>query len=32
LIDGAHRDIEQVLASRRRLPLVSEPALRLKAA
>ena len=32
LIDGAHRDIEQVLASRKRLPQVSEPALRLKAA
>lgn len=32
LIDGAHRDIEHILASRRRLPQVSEPALRLKAA
>ena len=32
LIDGAHNDIEQVLGSRRRLPQVSEPALRLKAA
>lgn len=32
LIDGAHHDIEQLLASRRRLPLVNEPALRLKAA
>lgn len=32
LIDGAHEDIEQLLSSRRRLPLVNEPALRLKAA
>jgi DNA-binding FadR family transcriptional regulator len=32
LIDGAHDDIEQVLGSRRRLPQVNEPALRLKAA
>ena len=32
LIDGAHQDIEQVLGSRRRLPQVSAPALRLKAA
>ena len=30
LIDGAGEDIEQVLASRRRLPSVSTPALRLK--
>ena len=32
LIDGAHQDIEQVLGSRKRLPQVSTPALRLKAA
>jgi DNA-binding FadR family transcriptional regulator len=32
LIDGAHADIEQILASRRRLPQVNAPALRLKAA
>lgn len=32
LIDGAHADIELVLGSRRRLPQVNEPALRLKAA
>ncbi len=32
LIDGAHRDIEHILGSRRRLPQVSEPAVRLKAA
>ena len=32
LIDGAHRDIELILGSRRRLPQVSEPAERLKAA
>ena len=32
LIDGAHQDIEQVLSSRKRLPQVNEPALRLKAA
>jgi len=31
LIDGAAEDIEQVLASRRKLPSVSEPATRLKA-
>lgn len=31
LIDGAHRDIEQLLISRRRLPQVSEPAVGLKA-
>ncbi len=31
LIDGAHRDIEHLLVSRRRLPQVSEPAVRLKA-
>jgi DNA-binding FadR family transcriptional regulator len=30
LIDGAAEDIEQVLASRRRLPSVAEPAQRLK--
>jgi DNA-binding FadR family transcriptional regulator len=32
LIDGAHADIEQILGSRRRLPQVNAPALRLKAA
>lgn len=32
LIDGAHQDIEQVLASRRRLPKLSQPAPTLKAA
>jgi DNA-binding FadR family transcriptional regulator len=32
LIDGAHADIEQILASRRRLPQVNEPAMLLKAA
>lgn len=32
LIDGAHEDIEQVLASRRRLPRVNRPAHQLKAA
>ena len=32
LIDGAHLDIEQVLASRRRLPRVHKPAAPLKAA
>jgi DNA-binding FadR family transcriptional regulator len=32
LIDGAHQDIEQVLASRRRLPRLGRPALQLKAA
>lgn len=32
LIDGAHQDIEQVLASRRRLPKLSQPAPPLKAA
>ena len=32
LIDGAHDDIEQVLGSRRRLPQVNEPALRLMVA
>jgi DNA-binding FadR family transcriptional regulator len=32
LIDGAHADIEQILASRRRLPQVDEPAMLLKAA
>jgi DNA-binding FadR family transcriptional regulator len=32
LIDGAHDDIEQVLASRRRLPRLSKPASALKAA
>ncbi len=32
LIDGAHDDIEQVLASRRRLPRLSQPASLLKAA
>ncbi|MES2976972.1 MAG: FadR/GntR family transcriptional regulator [Pseudomonadota bacterium] len=32
LIDGATRDIEQVLASRRRLPKLNHPASRLKAA
>jgi len=32
LIDGARRDIEEVLASRRRLPVLSAPARQLKAA
>jgi DNA-binding FadR family transcriptional regulator len=32
LIDGARRDIEEVLASRRRLPVLSVPARQLKAA
>ena len=32
LIDGAHEDIEQVLGSRRSLPMVNAPAMRLKAA
>jgi len=32
LIDGAHQDIEQVLASRHRLPRLGRPALQLKAA
>lgn len=32
LIDGAHADIELVLGSRRKLPQVNEPAMRLKAA
>ena len=32
LIDGAHRDIEQVLGSRRRLPRLGKPAVPLKAA
>ena len=32
LIDGADHDIEQVLASRRRLPALNTPAARLKAA
>jgi DNA-binding FadR family transcriptional regulator len=32
LIDGAHEDIELVLGSRRRLPKLSDPAKRLKAA
>ena len=32
LIEGAHKDIEQVLGSRRRLPRVHRPALPLKAA
>ena len=32
LIDGARDDIEQVLASRRRLPSLSSPSPRLKAA
>ena len=32
LIDGAHTDIEEVLASRRRLPRLNEPARRLKVA
>jgi DNA-binding FadR family transcriptional regulator len=32
LIDGAREDIEEVLASRRRLPVLSHPASRLKAA
>ena len=32
LIDGAHKDIDHVLASRRRLPRVNRPALSLKAA
>ena len=32
LIDGAHKDIEQVLGSRRRLPRLSRPAPALKAA
>ena len=31
LIDGAHDDIEAVLASRRKLPVLSDPAPRLKA-
>lgn len=31
LIDGARKDIEQVLASRKRLPRISRPATRLKA-
>jgi DNA-binding FadR family transcriptional regulator len=32
LIDGAHEDIEQVLASRRRLPKLNQPASRLRVA
>ncbi|PKO44695.1 MAG: FadR family transcriptional regulator [Betaproteobacteria bacterium HGW-Betaproteobacteria-3] len=32
LINGAHQDLEQVLASRRRLPKLSQPAPKLKAA
>ncbi len=32
LINGAHQDLEQVLASRRRLPKLSQPAPQLKAA
>jgi DNA-binding FadR family transcriptional regulator len=32
LIDGAHEDIEQVLASRRRLPKLNQPASLLRAA
>jgi hypothetical protein len=32
LIDGAHDDIEQVLASRRRLPKLNQPASMLRAA
>ena len=32
LIDGAHEDIEQVLASRKRLPKLNQPASQLKAA
>jgi DNA-binding GntR family transcriptional regulator len=32
LIDGAHNDIEHVLASRRRLPRVHRPAQQLRAA
>ena len=32
LIDGAHKDIDQVLGSRRKLPRVSQPATPLKAA
>jgi hypothetical protein len=32
LIDGAHQDIEQVLANRKKLPRLNVPASRLKAA